>query len=142
MKTYILNPNMTYQTVTTARGPHKPEANPTETRALQEIAEPIAPAPFQRRALATTLAPRPPAVQGPPVPASVPPRQPLPTPVLHPDRPKLKLGLDVHLEFIMAVVQRDHASAQAPRKFTRAQLVEHVKGWTAEGLAVYCVQES
>ncbi|HAB18121.1 MAG TPA: hypothetical protein DCE44_16945, partial [Verrucomicrobiales bacterium] len=71
-----------------------------------------------------------------------PPRQPLPTPVLHPDRPTLKLGLDVHLEFIMAVVQRDHASAQAPRKFTADQLVAQINKWTTDGLVVYSVQES
>ena len=72
----------------------------------------------------------------------VPLRQPLPTPVLHPERPALKLGADVHLEFIMAVAQRDHASPQAPRKFTPEQLVAQVRKWVAEGLSVYCVQES
>ena len=46
-------------------------------------------------------------------PRPLPPRQPLPTAVLHPNRPALQLGLDVHLEFIMAVVQRGHASLQA-----------------------------
>jgi transposase len=75
-------------------------------------------------------------------PAVVPPRQPLPTPVLHPDRPRLKLGLDVHLEFIMAVTQRGNTSARAPRKFTPEQLVEQIRQWVAEGLSVYCVQES
>jgi transposase len=75
-------------------------------------------------------------------PAVLPPRQPLPTAVLHPDRPALKLGLDVHLDFIMAVVQRDHASAQAPRKFWPDQLVEQVRKWVAQGLAVYCAGES
>jgi transposase len=75
-------------------------------------------------------------------PAALPPRQPLPIPVVPPDRTALKLGLDVHLEFIMAVAQRGHAAAQAPRKFTRAQLVEQVRQWTAEGLQVFCVQES
>ncbi len=49
---------------------------------------------------------------------TLPPRQPLPTPVIDPTKAKLKLGLDVHLEFIMAVAQRDHASPLAPRKFT------------------------
>jgi hypothetical protein len=65
------------------------------------------------------------------VPAPVPPAQPLPTAVLHPERPSLKLGLDVHLEFVMAVVQRGHTSAQAPRKFTPDQLVEQVRKWVA-----------
>jgi hypothetical protein len=43
--------------------------------------------------------------------------------LLYPDKHSLKLGLDVHLEFIMAVAQRDHAAPQAPRKFTPEQLV-------------------
>ena len=63
-------------------------------------------------------------------------------PVLYPDKPSLKLGLDVHLEFIMAVVQRDHASPQAPRKLTPEQLVLQVQKWVAEGLVVYAVEES
>jgi len=54
----------------------------------------------------------------------------------------LKLGLDVHLEFIMAVAQRDHASPLAPRKFTSEQLVEQVKKWVTEGRQVFSVQES
>jgi hypothetical protein len=32
------------------------------------------------------------------------------------------IGLDVHLQFIMAVAQKDHANPHAPRKFTRKQL--------------------
>ena len=67
----------------------------------------------------------------------VPPRQPLPT-----AKPMLKLGLDVHLEFIMAVAQKDHANPHAPRKFTRARLVAQVQKWVAEGFQVFCVQES
>ncbi|HNQ74923.1 MAG TPA: hypothetical protein PKN95_15155 [Verrucomicrobiota bacterium] len=55
----------------------------------------------------------------------MPPRQPLPTAVLDPTRPALKPGLDVHLEFTMAVAQKDHAQPQAPRKFTRAKLVAY-----------------
>jgi transposase len=76
------------------------------------------------------------------VPATLPPRQPLPRPVIDPAKPMLKLGLDVHLEFIMAVAQKDHAGAQAPRKFTNDQLVEAVRQWIAEGLQIFCVQES
>jgi hypothetical protein len=34
----------------------------------------------------------------------IPPRQPLPTAVIDPGKPLLKLGLDVHLEFIMGQV--------------------------------------
>jgi transposase len=72
----------------------------------------------------------------------VPPRQPLPTATIDPAKPMLKLGLDVHLEFIMAVAQKDHANPHAPRKFTRAQLIAQVKKWAAEGFQVFCVQES
>jgi len=72
----------------------------------------------------------------------VPPRQPLPQPVIDPNKPMLKLGLDVHLEFIMAVVQRGHGALQAPRKLIPDQLVEQVRKWTAEGLQVFCVEES
>ena len=70
------------------------------------------------------------------------PGQPLPRAVLEPERPLLKLGLDVHLEFIMAVVQKDHAQPQAPRKFTNDELVAQVQRWVAEGWQVCCVQES
>lgn len=73
---------------------------------------------------------------------AAPPRQPLPAAVLDPARPRLALGLDVHLDFITAVAQRDHASLKAPRPFTRAQLVAQVQAWVAEGLQVCCVQES
>ena len=73
---------------------------------------------------------------------NLPPRQPLPTAVIVPGHPLLKLGLDVHLEFIMAVAQKDHANPHAPRKFTREQLVSQVKKWVAEGFQVFCVQES
>jgi transposase len=72
----------------------------------------------------------------------IPPRQPLPTAVIDPGKPLLKLGLDVHLEFIMAVAQKDHANPHAPRKFTRDPLVAQVKKWVAEGFQVFCVQES
>ena len=72
----------------------------------------------------------------------IPPRQPLPAAVIDPGKPMLKLGLDVHLEFIMAVAQKDHANPHAPRKFTRPQLVTQVQKWVAEGFQVFCVQES
>ena len=72
----------------------------------------------------------------------VPPRQPLPRPVLDPTKPTLQLGLDVHLEFIMVVSQQGHTSLKAPRRFTRAALVAHVQQWVAEGVQVFCVQES
>ncbi|MGI8965523.1 MAG: IS110 family transposase [Limisphaerales bacterium] len=73
---------------------------------------------------------------------ATPSRQPLPCPVIEPGQSLLKLGLDVHLEFIMAVAQRDHASPAAPRKFSREQLVHQIKKWSAEGLQIFCVQES
>jgi transposase len=75
-------------------------------------------------------------------PLKLPARQPLPRAVIDCSKPILKLGLDVHLDFIMAVIQRGHSTPQPPRRFTRPQLVEQVKGWTAEGLQVFCVQES
>jgi transposase len=78
----------------------------------------------------------------PVVPRPRPPRQPLPTAVMDPAKPMLKLGLDVHLEFIMAVAQQDHGHPKAPRKFSRAELVAQVKRWIAEGVQVFCVQES
>jgi len=76
------------------------------------------------------------------VPAPLPPRQPLPRALIDRSKPMLKLGLDVHLEFIMALVQRGHLGPQAPRKFTRPELVEQVKRWCAEGRQVFAVQES
>ena len=74
--------------------------------------------------------------------APVPARQPLPKPLIEPAKPMLKLGLDVHLEFIMVVAQRGHSAPQAPRKFSREELVAYVTKAVAEGLQVFCVQES
>jgi transposase len=113
MKTYILKPNMTFHRVGSAVVPHKAQAE---------------------AAAAVATAPRPPVV--------LPPPQPLPSVSRDPLRPGIQLGLDVHLEFIMAVAQRGHLSPQAPRKFTPDQLVDQVARWIKEGLAVYCVQES
>lgn len=53
---------------------------------------------------------------------------------MEPNKPLLKLGLDVHLEFIMAVAQKDHANPHAPRKFTNDEPVAQVQRWVAEGL--------
>jgi len=83
-----------------------------------------------------------PAPDKPAIAKIVPPRQPLPTAIIDPAKPMLKLGLDVHLEFIMAVVQKDHGNPQAPRKFTRSQLVAQVQQWAAAGVQVFCVEES
>jgi transposase len=85
------------------------------------------------KSLAPTPAPDKPAL---------PARQPLPTAVIDPNRPLLKLGLDVHLEFIMAVAQKDHANPHAPRKFTREELLAQVRRSVAEGWQVFCVEES
>jgi transposase len=126
-KTYVLNPNLTLVTLTPAPAPHKP-ADP----ALLALVNLIAPPPKAKPAPSAST----------PAPFALPPRQPLPTATFDPHQPALKLGLDVHLEFIMAVAQKDHASAQAPRKFTRAQLVAQVRKWVAAGLQVFCVQES
>ncbi|MEK6192593.1 MAG: IS110 family transposase, partial [Chloroflexota bacterium] len=120
IKTYILKPTMTLQTLTTTSDPGKPKNRPTTNNAA-------------------AVPPVPPALK----PAAVlPPRQPLPSPVIDPTKPILQLGLDVHLLFIMAVARRAHASPQAPRKFTPAQLVAYVEKCVAEGLQVFCVQES
>jgi transposase len=72
----------------------------------------------------------------------VPPRQPLPSAVLDPTKPLLKLGLDVHLDFSMVVSQTGHAAHKSPRQFTRGELVAQVGKWVAEGYQVFCVQES
>ncbi len=83
-----------------------------------------------------------PPLDKPAVVRTVPARQPLPKAVIDPAKPMLKLGLDVHLEFIMAVAQKDHANPHAPRKFTRPELVEQVRQWVAEGFQVFGVEES
>jgi transposase len=138
IKTYYLKPTMTLNTLTTPSTWDKPGLRP----------HPNTPQPRAACAIADDLVPIPPAspnaidLAAPIRARSLPPRQPLPTPVLYPDKSSIKLGLDVHLEFIMAVVQRDHAAPQAPRKFTPDQLVLQVRKWVAEGLVVYAVQES
>ena len=82
------------------------------------------------------------APAGKPAARPLPPPQPLPRAVIDPARPLLKLGLDVHLESITAVVQKDHANPHAPRPFTNDQLLAQVQRWIAEGFQVFCVQES
>jgi transposase len=135
IKTYFLKPTMTLNTVTSLLDPHKPAlpSGSAKDRLVRQCVNVIVPAstPVPKAlAIATTNA------------STWPVRQPLPTPMLYPDKPSLKLGLDVHLEFIMAVIQRDHASLQAPRKFTREQLLLQVRKWVGEGLVVYTVAES
>jgi transposase len=140
MKTYLLKPNMTLPTLKINAELIKPtvSARPAqvEDQATREIVDLLAPAP--PRSSKTRLL----EMSAPPATQTLPPRQPLPTPVLVPDKPSLKLGLDVHLEFIMAVAQRGHTAPQAPRKFTPEQLIEQVQKWVAQGLVVYGVQES
>ena len=122
-KTYILNPIMAFNRVSDGAASHKPcEA------AVDEIVN--------------STVPGKPATVPANKPRLVPAPQPLPCVRLVADRLALKLGLDVHLEFTMVVCQRGHLCPQAPRKFTRPELVEQVKRWTAEGVQVYCVQES
>lgn len=145
MKEYILNPNMTFTTLNTNDGRIKPAlsassapASKAEDRAARQITDAIAPPP-PVSPHSMPIAPHP---FPEPSAHTLPPRQPLPTPVRHPDKPSIKLGLDVHLEFIMAVAQRDHAAPQAPRKFTPDQLLCQVQKWVAEGITVYAVEES
>lgn len=118
------------------------QGNPRIYRLKPELKFPPKPT---RTVTALVNAIAPPAPKRPPLPApvrSLPLRQSLPTAVIDPARPLLKLGLDVHLEFIMAVVQHEHANPKAPRKFTREELVAQVGKWMAEGQQVVCVQES
>jgi transposase len=129
---------MTLNTVTTTEPLDKPvllpHPNTPQQRAARKLTQSIAPTPPvspNTLAVAAVIAAKP-----------LPLRQPLPTAVLYPDKPSIKLGLDVHLEFIMAVAQRDHAAPQAPRKFTADQLILQVQKWVAEGFTVYSVEES
>jgi transposase len=120
-KTYILNPNMTFETLTTSPKQGK-AVGLTRAQAMQATAQRIAPSALPKPIL--------------------PPRQPLPQPLIDSTKPRLQLGLDVHLESITAVSQRGNTSAQAPRQFTPDQLFEQVRKWVAQGLQVFCVQES
>jgi hypothetical protein len=74
MKTYILKPTMTFKTLNTPSGEDKPNKGASQ-------------------ALVAAIPPAPPTPQSKP--AVLPQRQPLPTPVLYPDKHSLKLGLDV-----------------------------------------------
>ncbi len=130
MKTYLLKPVVLDTPVAPNPFPGKPADPATNTLVATILPPPAPPAPAGGTAAqARKFIP-------------LPPRQPLPQGVVDPARPLLKLGLDVHLEFIMAVGQRDHANPQAPRKFTREELVAQVQRCVAEGLQVFCVQES
>ena len=140
MKTYLLKPNMTFTTLKINAELIKPAfsslPSKAEDRATRDIVNAIAPAPpLSPHTLVMDMA-------ATPATRTLPPCQPLPTLVLYAAKPSLKLGLDEHLEFIMAVAQRDHAAPQAPRKFTPEQLILQVQKWVAEGLIVYAVAES
>ena len=123
MKTYHLKPGTTPANLASDPLARKPHPNTPAARAAAVLTDAIAPAP--------ATAPRLPA---PRVLTPLPAVQPLPTPVVDPGKPTLKRGLDVHLEFLMVVAQRDHAAPLAPRKLTREQLVGPVRKWVAEGL--------
>ena len=112
---------MTLETLTDAPSSLKPR-----DEQLSRIADAIAPPPNPKTGIA----------------ASLPPRQPLPAPVIDPAKPMIKLGLDVHLLFIMAVAQRGHATPMPPRQFSPAALCQQIQRWVREGLQVFCVQES
>lgn len=132
MKKYILKPTMTFTTVSSGPPLGKPVDRATET-----LVNAILPAALKSKPVPSALPLTTPAIA-----RIIPPRQPLPTAVIDPAKPMFKLGLDVHLEFIMAVIQKDHSNPLAPRKFTRDELVAHVRKLVAEGGQVFCVQES
>ena len=121
-KTYILNPNTTFATLSTSSTQGKGAACRPHTPAVQAMANRTAP----------SASPKP----------TLRPRQALPQPVIDCAKPRLQLGLDVHLESITVVSQRGNTSAQPPRQFTPDQLIEQVRKWAAQGLQVFCVQES
>jgi hypothetical protein len=124
---------MTLNIVTNLPDAHKVAVAPVcaQDRAIRQSVEVIAPAaPLAPNAIARAMAQT--AITG-----TLPARQPLPTPVLYADKPSLKLGLDVHLEFIMAVAQRDHAAPQAQRKFTPEQLILQVPSHTVASMALF-----
>jgi transposase len=138
-KPYQLKPNMTFDTLNTNPASFKPPfggpLDKAQDQSIRDIVDAIAPAPPTSAKTVIIDIAAPPA-------KTLPAPQPLPSPVLYPDKSSIKLGLDVHLEFIMAVAQRDHGTPQAPRKFTPDQLLAQVRKWVAEGLGVYTVQES
>ena len=121
-KTYILKPNTTFVTLATSPVQGKGATGMPRDSALLAVANRIA----------LAASPKP----------ALPLRQPLPQPVIDSAKPRLQLGLDVHLESITAVSQRGNTSAQTPREFTPDQLVEQVRKWVAQGLQVFSVQES
>lgn len=57
-------------------------------------------------------------------------------------RSVIKIGVDVHAAFHMAVAQHDHATPGAPRRFTPDQFVPWVRALVAAGHEVHVVYES
>jgi transposase len=53
----------------------------------------------------------------------------------------LKVGLDVHLEWIVAVIQEGNQTPKSPQKFKRAELVSQIRKWKEAGYEIWCVQE-
>lgn len=54
----------------------------------------------------------------------------------------IKIGLDVHVQFYVAVAQQDHATPGAPRRFLPEQFVPWVRTLLAAGHEVHVVHES
>jgi transposase len=54
----------------------------------------------------------------------------------------LKIGLDIHREKFVAVVQYDHATARPPQHFAPAEFVPWVKARLREGFQVHVVYEA
>ena len=126
MKTYLLKPTMTLDTVADAPSPLKPHDKHYKKAA--QIADRIAPPPKPKSGA---------AILGP-----LPPRQPLPKAVVDPKKPMIKLGLDVHLRLLMVAIQRGHELPLPPREFSEADLLCQIRLWVQEGFQVFSVQES
>jgi hypothetical protein len=54
----------------------------------------------------------------------------------------LKIGLDIHREKFVAVVQYDHATPRTPHRFAPAEFVPWVKARLQEGFEVHVVYEA
>ena len=54
----------------------------------------------------------------------------------------LKIGLDIHREKFVAVVQYDHATARPPQHFAPAEFVPWVEARLREGFQVHVVYEA
>ena len=57
-------------------------------------------------------------------------------------RTQVKIGVDVHAAFYVAVLQRDHATPGAPRRFAPESFVPWVRSLVAAGDEVHVVYES